>query len=295
MPRVEANSIEIEYEAFGDPSSPALILIMGLGRQLIYWREAFCDHLADRGLYVIRFDNRDSGLSTKLDELGVPDVVQGFTDLMQGREVIAPYTEEDMAEDTIGLLDALNIEKAHLCGVSMGGWIAQHMAITYPQRVLSLISMMSSTSDLSLPNATPEVLEVVYRTPGEDRESIIQSNMNMFKMLNGPVFSCDEAELRLECELEYDRSYHRPGTLRQAMASFAQRDRTALLASVKVPTLVIHGSADPLMPVEHGIATAKAIPGAELMIIEGMGHNIPDPLTEKIVEAIYNNILKAKY
>jgi pimeloyl-ACP methyl ester carboxylesterase len=275
MPNAMANGIQIEYETFGEPTSQPLLLIIGLSGQLIFWDEQMCNQLAESGHYVIRFDNRDVGLSTKIEEAGVPDVMKAIETLMVGGEIKPPYTIEDMADDAVGLLDALGIEKAHLCGMSMGGMIAQSIAIRYPRRILSLISIYSTTGNPDLPQPKPEVMELLLAPPPEERAACIEHILKVFRAITGPGFSFDEEYHRDMAGQTYDRAFYPQGVSRQLMAIMAQRNRKSGLASVSVPTLVIHGADDPLVPVEGGKDTAEAVPGAELIIIDGMGHDMP--------------------
>ncbi|MBN2032195.1 MAG: alpha/beta hydrolase [Deltaproteobacteria bacterium] len=275
MAKAQVNNVTIEYETFGSPSSPAILLIIGLGGQLIEWDEEFCVHLADAGLYVIRFDNRDSGLSTKLEKAGMPSIAGIISRLMSGEKVTPPYTIKDMAADAVGLLDALKIKKAHICGMSMGGMIAQSLAINYPRRVLSLISIYSTTGNPHLPQPKPEVMRLLLTPPPHERENYIEFKLNLFRAITGPLFGVDEEWVRNLMALEYERSFCPEGTARQLAAILTQGNRKEALRSVKVPTLIIHGDADPLVPVEAGKDAAEAVPGAELKIIEGMGHDLP--------------------
>jgi pimeloyl-ACP methyl ester carboxylesterase len=275
MPKVSANAIRIQYETFGDPSSPPILLIVGLGGQLIYWDEEFCRRLAEAGRYVIRFDNRDAGLSTKFDDAGVPDIMDVLGKLMSGQAVTPPYTIEDMAADAVGLLDALNIERAHLCGMSMGGMIAQTVAIRYPRRVLSLTSIYSTTGNPDLPQPKPEVMGLLLTPPPQEREPFIEFNLNLFRAITGPRFGFDEEWVRQMVARSFDRAFCPQGTARQLVAILTQGNRKNALKGVSVPALVIHGDADPLVSVEGGKDTAGALPGAELKIIEGMGHDLP--------------------
>jgi pimeloyl-ACP methyl ester carboxylesterase len=275
MPQAKANNIHIEYESFGDPCSPPLLLIVGLSAQLIYWDEEFCKQLAQAGLYVIRFDNRDAGLSTKLDAAGVPDMSDILRKLMSRQKVTPPYTIEDMAADAVGLLDALNIEKAHVCGMSMGGMIAQSLAIHYPRRVLSLTSIYSTTGNPQLPQPKPEVMSLLLTPPPRDRNLFIQFELDLFRALTGPRFGFDEKWIRETMGRAYDRSYYPQGTGRQLVAVMTQNNRKAALQYLKVPTLIIHGDSDPLVSVEAAKDAADAVPGAELIIMEGMGHDLP--------------------
>ena len=275
MAKVDANGIQIEYETFGEPDSKPLLLIMGFAGQLILWDEKLCEQLAQEGHYVIRFDNRDVGLSTKIEESGVPDVAKTIEALMLGEEVTPPYTIEDMAEDTIGLLDALDIEKAHICGMSMGGMIGQTIAINYPQRILSLTSIYSRTGDPGDPQPNPEVFEVLMTPFPEGREESLEHAMKLFRVIAGPGFPFDEEWHRKIAGQAYDRANYPEGPARQLVAILTQKNRKPALASISVPTIVIHGADDPLVQVECGKNTAKTIPNAELLIIDGMGHDLP--------------------
>jgi pimeloyl-ACP methyl ester carboxylesterase len=293
MSRVAANGIQIEYETFGNPSGRPLLLIIGLGAQMIYWDDALCRDLANRGHYVIRFDNRDAGLSTKFDGAGVPNIVEIIGKILKGEEIKPPYTLEDMADDGVSLLDALGIPQAHICGMSMGGMIAQTIAIRHPSRVLSLISIYSTTGNPELPEPKPEILGILIAPPPSKREAYIEHMLKLFKMIAGPGFGVDEAWTRKIMAESYDRSFCPQGLYRQLVAILTQKDRRAALGSLKVPTLVVHGTDDPLVPVEAGKDTAKAISGAQLMLIEGMGHDLPHGgAWPRIIEAIAVHTLK---
>ena len=293
MPNVTANEIQIEYDTFGDPSSSPLLLIMGLGEQMIGWDEELCKQLASRDLYVIRFDNRDVGLSSKIDEAGVPNTVEVFAALMKGEKANIPYTLDDMADDAIGLLDALNIEKAHIFGVSLGGMIAQIMAIRYSSRVWSLTSMASITGNPELPLGKPELFVELVNPPPTEHEAYIENRVNLILALAGSKFPMDEQRTREHLEQSYGRSYYPPGNARHGVAGAVNSDRTQDLKSVRAPTLVIHGSEDPLFPVGQGKAIAAAVPGAKLMIIEGMGHAFPPEVWPLLVNAIDKHIRNA--
>jgi pimeloyl-ACP methyl ester carboxylesterase len=294
MSRITANGIQIEYETFGNPSGRPLLLIIGLGGQLIFWDEVLCRDLAGRGHYVIRFDNRDAGLSTKFEEGGIPNLVETFGKIMQGEKIIPPYTLDDMADDAAGLLGALGIQKAHICGMSMGGMIAQAVAIRHSSRVLSLISIYSNTGNPELPPPKPEVMGLLIAPPPKEREASIEHMVGVFKSFAGPGFPFDEEWTRKIMGESYDRCFYPQGMARQLVAILAHGDRRPALASVKVPALVIHGTADPLVSVEGGKDTAKSIPGAQLMLIEGMGHDLPHGgAWPRIVEAITAQTLRA--
>jgi pimeloyl-ACP methyl ester carboxylesterase len=275
MPKASANNILIEYDTLGDASSPPILLIIGLGGQLIYWDEAFCRKLNEAELQVIRFDNRDAGLSTKFDAAGVPDIMNVIGKLTSGQKVTPPYRIEDMAADAIGLLDALKIEKAHICGMSMGGMIAQALALSYPERVLSLTSIYSTTGNPRLPQPKPVVMHLLLTPPPQEREPFIQFNITIFRALTGPRFGLDEEWVRKIIGRAYDRAFYPQGAIRQLVSILTQANRQPALKGLRVPTLVIHGDADPLVPVEAGTETAAAVPRAELKIMEGMGHDLP--------------------
>jgi pimeloyl-ACP methyl ester carboxylesterase len=284
--RVEANGIEIVYDTFGEADAPAMLLVSGLGMQMIGWDEEFCAQLADRGYQVIRFDNRDVGLSTKFDEVDAPDVLPVMLGHVQPEALGAPYTLRDMADDAVGLLDALGIASAHVVGISMGGMIAQTMAIHHPERVTTLTSIMSSTGAPDLPPPTPEAMQALLAPAPEGRDDYIERSVQDRGVFDGPGYPTGETWARECAERRFDRGLHPAGFGRQLAAIVASGSRREPLQSVTVPTLVIHGDADPLVPVEGGIDTAEAIPGAELLIIEGMGHALPPSLWPEIIEAV---------
>ena len=286
MPRTAANGIEIEYDTFGDRSSPPLFLVMGLGAQMVLWEDDFCTALADRGFFVVRFDNRDIGKSTWLDAAGVPNVFVAMQAAAAGKPIEAPYTLADMADDVAAFMTALGIQRAHVVGASMGGMIAQTLAIRHPDRLLSMTSIMSTTGDPSLPQATPEALQVLIQQPPADRAGNVDFYIGAWRVIGSPGFPFDESRMRKIFELAFDRGYHPDGTARQLVAIMASGDRTSALKSVRVPSLVIHGDGDPLIPVAGGRATAAAIPGAKLVVVEGMGHDFPVGVWKPIVDAI---------
>jgi pimeloyl-ACP methyl ester carboxylesterase len=287
--RVRVNSIEIVYDTFGKMIEPPLLLIMGLGQQMISWDEDFCTQLAARGYWVIRFDNRDVGLSTKLDEAGVPDILALMQAQAQGEAVKAPYTLRDMAEDAVGLLDSLEIESAHVVGISMGGMIAQEMAIHHPKRVRTLTSIMSSTGDPALPPPKTEALTVLVTPFPTDRDGYLAYTIRTWRILSGSGFPVDEDRIIEHAGRSFDRGLSLAGTARQLAAIIASGNRKGALQSVTTKVLVIHGDADPLVPVECGIDTANSIPGAELQIIEGMGHDLPLPVVPRVIETIVHH------
>jgi len=286
MPSASANGITIEYEEFGAPDAAPLLLVMGLGAQMMLWDEEFCAQLAARGHRVIRFDNRDVGLSTKLDQAGTPNVLAAMGGRLLGRKLDAPYTLSDMAADAVGLLDALRIRRAHVVGASLGGMIAQTMAIEHPMRVRTLTSIMSTTGDGSLPTARPEAMAALLSPVPPDRDGNIARAVKVFRTIGSPGFPFDEERVRSRAARGYDRCFHPAGVARQLMAIVASGSRREALAQVHVPTLVIHGADDPLIPVEGGVDTARSIPGAELLIIEGMGHDLPRGVCPQVIDAI---------
>jgi len=280
--------VDIVYETIGDPSDPPLLLVMGLGMQLIHWDLELCEQLAERGFHVIRFDNRDAGLSTKVSA-PVPNVMR----LMAGLPTKVPYLLSDMAADTFGLLDHLGIERAHVVGTSMGGMIAQQMAIEMPERVLSLASMMSTTGDRVVGTPKLRVWSVLTRRAPNDRDAYIEYFARVFRMIGSPAYRVDEERVRDLAGATYDRCHHPAGTGRQLAAVLASGSRTAALKELDLPAVVIHGEADPLLPLRGGRATANAIPGAELITIPGMGHDLPKELWPTFVEAIVGNAARA--
>ncbi|MBY9008491.1 MAG: alpha/beta hydrolase [Candidatus Lokiarchaeota archaeon] len=289
MPKAKANNIEIEYETFGDPSSKPLLLVMGLGAQMIAWLDDFCMKFVDKGFYVIRFDNRDIGLSTKFEEAGIPDLMKEVMALQRGETITPAYILEDMADDAVGLLDALNIEKAHICGASMGGMIVQIIAFRHPTRVLSLTSIMSTTGNPDLPQAKPEAMQVLLAPAPTEREAFIEESVRRRRILYGSGFPYDVDRQREIAAITYDRSFYPQGMARQTVAILANGNRASKLGSIKVPTLVIHGGDDPLVPVEGGKETAEKIDGADLILIDGMGHSLPPETWPQIVDAIAKN------
>ena len=276
MATVSANNLRIEYESFGESGAPVIVLIMGLGMQLIAWPDPFCQKLAGAGFRVIRFDNRDIGLSTYFDERGVPNMIWAFMKARIGLRVKAPYDLNDMAADTVGLLDALQIERAHIVGASMGGMIAQQVSAKYPARVRSLVSIMSSSGDRRLPPATRDAQRALFGRPlnPRDPESIVDHSVKVWGVIGSPGFPIEPAELRARVQRSVARSYHPQGVARQLAGILASGDRSKDLASVRAPTLVIHGDCDPLVRPACGEDTAKKIPGAKLSIIKGMGHDM---------------------
>ena len=281
--------LDICFETFGSPDDPALLLVMGLGTQMIAWPEGFCQALAERGFHVIRYDNRDVGRSTHLRRHPPPTIRQ----LLRRDKRAASYTLGDMAADGIGLLDHLGIERAHVAGASMGGMIAQTMAAQHPDRVASLASIMSNTGHRWKGTPGLRVYPILLRRPAPDREGAIESAVSAFRLIGSPGFDRDVDELRQLMTLSYDRGYNPAGTGRQLAAILAAGDRIAELRRIVAPTVVIHGTRDRMVRPSGGRATAKAIPGARLVMIKGMGHDLPRGAWDQIVDAIAANAQRA--
>lgn len=277
MPVAPVNGIELCYDTIGPDDGEPLVLINGLGSQMIRWPQGFLAAIVAEGFRVVIFDNRDVGLSTSFDDAG---------------ETLA-YTIADMAADVVGLLDHLGVERAHIVGQSMGGVIAQTIAITYPDRVTSLASIMSGTSDGPVAAPSPEIAAMLTGPMPEGREAAIEADLRMRRLIAGPGFPFDEDAMRDLAERVVDRAFRPTGVRRQMMAIGAAPGRSEALASVRVPTVVIHGTADPLVPFSNGERTAEAVPGAELVAIEGMGHDLPEGAWPQVVGAIARNARKA--
>jgi pimeloyl-ACP methyl ester carboxylesterase len=277
-----ANGIELAYQEMGDPDGEPLILVMGLATQMIAWDPGFCSLLVDRGFRVIRFDNRDIGRSTKIDSAGVPSRI----DMLAGRRATAPYLLRDMARDTVGLMDHLEIDSAHLVGASMGGMIVQTAAIEYPERVRSIVSIMATTGSRWTGLPSVKAFGVLLGTPPKGRDAMIERGVKTFKVIGSPGFEFDEERVREIAGRSYDRGHSAAGVLRQLHAISASGDRTQALRRVELPATVIHGSRDPLVRPAGGRATARAIPGARLRIIDGMGHDLPRAVWPEIDDEI---------
>ena len=272
MPKAKSNGIELEYDDFGSSSDPPLLLIMGFSAQMIAWDEAFCQQLADEGFHVIRFDNRDVGLSSRVPE--------------------PAYTLDDMADDAAGLLDHLGIPAAHIVGASMGGMIAQLFAIRHPQKTLSLCSIMSTTGNAEVGAPTPEAISALLQPRPTTKEEAIERGEQVGRIIGSKTLF-DAERARANAARAFDRANDPDGILRQMQAIQAQTAREADLAGVKVPTLVIHGKHDPLVTLSGGEATAKAVPGAQLLVLDEMAHDLPEPLWPEIVGAITKNARSA--
>jgi pimeloyl-ACP methyl ester carboxylesterase len=277
--------IDLCYETFGDPGAPPMLLVMGLGAQMVLWDDRFCETLAERGFYVIRFDNRDVGRSTILRELGVPSRTQLFVRDRRG----AKYALDDMAGDAAGLLRELDITAAHVVGASMGGMIAQLLAIQHPRRVRSLASIMSSTGNRRVGQAHPRLWPRMVRRVRRDREGYIRDFIETYQTIGSTRYPPDPERMRSRAERCFDRGLHPSGAARQLAAVITAYDRTPFLRELKLPTTVIHGTADPLVRPSGGRATAEAIPGARLLMLDGMGHDMPPELWPQIIDAICEN------
>jgi pimeloyl-ACP methyl ester carboxylesterase len=281
--------VDIAYETFGDPADPAMLLVMGLGTQMLGWHEEFCAEIASRGFHVIRYDNRDVGRSTPMKDLPVPTIRQ----LLLRSTKAAGYTLDDMAADGVGLLDALGIEKAHIVGASMGGMIAQTLVARFPDRVRSLASIMSNTGARFSGQPKLSTYGALLATPPKDRDGYAEHTVKVFRKIGSPGFERDEDELRTRAGRAYDRGRNPAGSARQLAAIIHSGDRTDLLKTIRVPTVVIHGTKDPLVNPSGGRATARAIPGARLVRIEGMGHDLPRGAWPQMIGAITENAARA--
>lgn len=287
MPSTSANGITIEYEDRGAPDAPVILLVMGLGGQMTLWPEELVDALVARGFRVIRYDNRDVGLSTRFGEAGIPNIKWMVVRSIFGFPAKPAYTLSDMAADGIALLDVLGVAKAHIVGASMGGMISQHIAAKCPDRVLSLTSIMSTTGNRKLPRAAPEAMKVLTNRPmGGSKEEMIAYSVKAARVIGSPAYPADEERLQRRVRSDYERGFYPQGVARQMAAVIADGDRRGMLKSITAPTLVIHGDADPLVPVEGGKDTAANIAGARLHIIPGMGHDLPLALVDTIADAV---------
>lgn len=286
---VQANGLELAYEQFGRDSDPALLLIMGLGTQLTGWPDAFCRALADHGLRVIRLDNRDIGLSTKMHDAGPYDGTRkAFIKSLFGRELNTVYSLEDMVNDTIGLMDALSIGRAHVVGASMGGMIAQLMAGLYPQRVATLTSIMSSSGAPRLPRGRLKVMLRLGKAPkNSDPDTVAAHMATTMRMISSPHIGRSHADWEAEIRRSVTRSYYPAGTGRQMLAVMSAPSRVRLLKAISQPGLVIHGAADPLLPVKHGRDTARHLANVRYEEVDGMGHDLPPRLLPRFVQLIH--------
>ena len=291
MPLANSNDVTLEYEDTGAPDAPVILLIMGLGMQLTAWPEALREGLAARGFRVLAFDNRDAGLSTRIRVRRSPNLLLQIARSWMRLPVRTPYPLSDMAADTVGLLDALAIPRAHVVGASMGGMIAQVLAAEHPGRVLTLTSIMSSSGNRRVSKPAPHARRALLSRPDApaDPESVTRHLMGVFGVIGSPGYPTEQGELRARVERSLKRAHYPRGVLHQLLAVLASGDRRRLLARISAPTLVIHGAADPLVPVAAGRDTARHVRGAELLVIEGMGHDLPAGLVPTLVDAIANH------
>jgi pimeloyl-ACP methyl ester carboxylesterase len=284
-----SEDVTLCYETFGRPNDPAVLLIMGLGTQMLGWHEDFCRQIADRGFHVIRFDNRDIGRSTHLRHIKPPTTLQ----LLTRSKSAAGYTLDDMADDAAGLLDALEIEAAHVVGASMGGMIAQMVAVRHPQKVLSLASIMSTTGHRRHGQPSPRIYDVFLRTPPNDPDGFAEHMLTLFRRIGSHGFELDESEFKERAKRAHSRGRSAAAVLRQIAAVTASGDRTEQLRRIAAPTVVIHGDRDMMVHPSGGRETAKAIAGAKLITIEGMGHDLPRGAWDRIIDAIVENTERA--
>ncbi len=288
MPVAHNGDVALTYETQGNPADPAILLIMGLGMQLTSWPEIFCQGLVDQGFYVIRLDNRDAGLSTKMGHLGKPSLLFSYIKAMLHLPISAGYKLDDMAGDAVAVLDEAKVRKAHIVGASMGGMIAQILAAKYPERTLSLTSIMSTSGRRGLPGPTPEARQAIMSRPAQpdDLESVVRHLSNTFRIIGSPGFPTSDAVLRARIMTSIKRNVNPAGVLRQLAAIAASGDRVDLLKNLRTPTLVIHGTSDPLVPVTGGRDVAQLVPGAVLREIEGMGHDFAPGLNDTLLAMI---------
>lgn len=294
MPRITANNIAIEYESYGEESDPAMLLVMGLGAQLTLWPMELVEALVARGFRVIRYDNRDIGLSHKFEDAGEVSIPWTMIKARFGLKPRVPYTLSDMAADGVGLMDALGIDRAHIVGASMGGMIAQLIAAEHPGRVLTLTSIMSTTGHSSIPAAEKEAMAALTTRPANtEMETIRAHGVRVARAIGSPAYPADEAVLHQKIESNFKRSFYPAGMARQMAAIIADGDRRSRLAKISAPTLVVHGEADPLVKVEGAHDTAAHIPGAQLKLFPGMGHDLPVQLVEPMADAIAGHAASA--
>lgn len=292
--QILSNGLSFEVESQGSKAAPTVLLTMGLGMQLTAWPLALVDALLDAGYRVIKYDNRDIGLSSHLDQHGVPNLIWASVKARLGFAIPSPYRLGDMAQDALGILDGLDIERAHVIGVSMGGMISQHIAIAAPSRVLSLTSIMSSSGAPSLPSARSDVARAMLSGPKSSQlEDVVDRTMKLFQMIGSPAYPQDLVEMRKRLIASTQRSYHPQGMARQLMAIVADSRRYQQLGQIKSPTLVIHGDADPLVPIACGRDTAARINKAQFVAIKGMGHDWPPGVTEQLCAHILPHLKNA--
>lgn len=282
------DSIQTVYDVFGKAADPALVLIAGLGAQMIWWDAEFCAQLARKGYRVIRFDNRDAGLATTFDEAGVPDVFKLVETRLAGKvpEISLPYTIDDMVADIVGLFDFLELEEVHVVGASLGGVIAQRLAICYPERTETLTAIMTTSGAPNLPTSTPEALAVFLQAPAKSREAYIENAVIGWRVFYGSGYEFDEEEAQERAGRNYDRAYSPDGAGRQLAALLALEPLKPYLETLSVPTLVIHGDEDPVFPIECGRDIAVSVPNAKMLVMEGVGHALPNAIWPEIIDAI---------
>jgi len=296
--RIAANGLELEYESLGDPQAPTILLVMGLGVQMVLWPDELCRMLVERGFRVVRFDNRDIGLSTKLEHLGMPHVGRQAIRYFLKLPLQSPYLIEDMAADTEALMDALRIPRAHVVGASMGGMIAQNLAARAPQKVASLVSLMSTTGSRKLPLPRARALRALLLPPPPPGqvEAAIRRMMQLFRIIGSRTYPAKEDYLRYVCERHVRRSFYPEGAARQLVAIAASGDRTGIVRSIRVPTLVLHGDEDPLLRIECGRATERAIREgggtAQFATLRGMGHDFPLEVMPELAERIASHCVR---
>jgi pimeloyl-ACP methyl ester carboxylesterase len=287
-----SGDIEIHYEDMGDPNHPAVLLIMGLGAQMLLWRTGFCEKLVDQGLRAIRYDNRDVGLSTRMVQLGMPSLPAAALRAAMGLPIRAPYDLGDLTADAVGLLDALGIRTAHVVGASMGGMIAQMLAANHPGRVRTLVTIMSSSGHRGLPQPGLALRLALIRRPepGAGRERIIEANIALYKRIMSPGYPPDEQLLRAQVAGDFDRSYYPVGVGRQLLAILASGSRASILGRITAPTLILHGADDPLVPVAAAYDLHRRIPGSRLEVYRGMGHDLPRALVPSLTGEIIDHV-----
>lgn len=291
MPLAAVNGLKIAYDIRGPAGAPAIMLIMGLGTQMIAWSDPFCDALAAGGYRVVRFDNRDVGLSSKFEGISAKGLRWAFMKAMMGLPINAPYTLDDMAGDAIGLMDQLGLADGHIVGASMGGMIAQIIAAKYPRRTRSLVSIMSTTGDRRLPQARGDARGALFakRPDISERDKVIAHMMRVYRVIGSPGYPMPDDVLRARMTASLDRSYYPQGIGRQMLAILADGSRVRRLRSIQKPTLVIHGADDPLVPMAGGKHTAANISGARLEIVPGMGHDLPPGLVPVLTKLILDH------
>lgn len=283
--QIQANGIALEVESFGPPQAEPLLMIMGMGMQLLAWPEGLVQSLVDQGFRVIRFDNRDIGLSQSFDHLGLPRVGLESLRYLLHMKVRSAYTLADMAADCAGLLDAMGLQSAHVCGASLGGMVAQQMAVRHPDRVKSLTLMMTTSGSRALPGPSMKVRAALMAKP-RDHDQVVAHYMHFFQLIGSPAYPMQSEALRHLVEQSVQRSYRPQATMRQLMAVAADGDRSSILARIKAPTQIIHGKSDPLVPVAAAHDLALKIAGAQLDLVEGMGHDLPPALWPRFVSGI---------